>query len=60
MGELIAKQCRLKQEENKEANLIEKNAISEAQDANKIRDLYRLVCEIPENKRDGAQKEAIN
>ena len=47
MEKVIAGRCRLKLKENREANLIKKASL-EAQETNKIRGLYRVICEFPE------------
>ena len=48
MGEVIANQCQLKLTENQEANLIAERAIAKVQEANKMSELFRVICEIPE------------
>ena len=47
MEEVIANKCQLKLKANLEAHPTAEKAISEAQDTNKIRELYRVICEIP-------------
>ena len=49
-GEVIAAQCELKLKDNQEANLIAETDVSKAQETNKIRELYREICEIPEHR----------
>ena len=44
MGDVIANRRHLKLEENQEANIITKKAISELRETNKIRELYRVIC----------------
>ena len=48
MGELIAVKRLLKLTENHEVNLIAENAFSGVRETNKIRELYRVICEITE------------
>ena len=48
MGEVISGRCQLKLKENQAARLTTEKEILEAQETNKIRGLFRVICEIPE------------
>ena len=50
MEEFISDQRQLKFKDNPDANSITEVAILKVNEANKIRDLYRGMCEIPENR----------
>ena len=49
-GELIFGQCQLKFKTNKDAVSITEVALLKVDETNKIRELYRAICEIPENR----------
>ena len=49
MWEVISDQCQLKLNANQESDSITGAAVSKVRGANKIRELYRSICEIPEN-----------
>ena len=52
MGELISDHRRAKLKENQDADSITEVAALKANVTNKIREIYRGVCEIPENQRN--------
>ena len=49
MEEVIAGKRRLKLEENLDLNLLKEKAALKVQGTNEIRELFRVICEIPEN-----------
>ena len=49
MEEVIANQCQLKLKGNQDAGSITETPALKVQASGKIRDLYRAMCEIPEN-----------
>ena len=53
MGELIPPQRRLKLKENHEVDLMDVECFFEMQRSNKIRELIRVICEIPEKDSEG-------
>ena len=50
MEEAILDQCQLKRKENKDVGPITEVAVLEINETGKIRELYRAICEIPENR----------
>ena len=50
MGVVIAGQCQIKLTGDKEANSITETAVLKVREANKIRELYRGIFGIPENR----------
>ena len=48
VGEVILGKCQLKFKENQESNLITEKSIFEVREASRIRELRRIICEIPE------------
>ena len=48
MGEVIADLIHLKWKENQNDHLLNEKAILKAREENKIRELYREICEMPE------------
>ena len=48
---MILDQCQLKLKGNQDANLITESAVLEINEANKIRELYRTLREIPETEK---------
>ena len=54
LGEAVSDQCQLELKENKAVDLITESAVLEINEANKIRELYRTIFEIPDTdkKRD--------
>ena len=56
MEELSARHRHLKLKGNKEANLIAIGASLKVQEANKIRELYRVIFEITEKAIEGIRK----
>ena len=49
MGEMIANQCMAKRRKNESSKLIEEGAVLKVKETNKIRELYRIMNEIPES-----------
>ena len=60
MEEVIADQCQFKLKENQEANPITESDVLKVQEANKIRDIYRAIFGIPENREKPNWEEARN
>ena len=59
-GEVGAGKCQLKLGENQEANSITETAVLKVPRTNKNRDLYRAICEIPQNRAKFKWEEARN
>ena len=49
-GEVISGQCQLKLKENQDANSIIETTVLKVRETNKIREIYREICEIPESR----------
>ena len=52
MEEMIANQCMVKRRKNEDAKLIAGKAVLKVNEANKIRELYRIMNEIPESQKE--------
>ena len=52
MEEIIGGQCRVKRRNSENAKLIDGEAVLKVSEANKIRELYRILNEIPETGKD--------
>ena len=59
LEEVISDQCRLKLKENQDADLITEPAVLGINETNKIRELYRTLCEIPETKKEMKSNQEI-
>jgi len=52
MEEMIANQCMVKRRNNENAKLIAEEAVLKMNETNKIRELYRIMNEIPESQKE--------
>ena len=52
LGEVILDQRQLKLKENQDGDLITESEVFEINETNKIRELYRTLCEIPETEKE--------
>ena len=52
MEEMIANQCMVKRRKDESAKLLAEGAVLKVNEANKVRELYRIVNEIPESKEE--------
>ena len=52
MGEMIANQCMVKRRKNESAKLLAEGAVLKVNEKNKVRELYRILNEIPESKKE--------
>ena len=52
MEEMVANQCMVKRRKSESAKLLAEGAVLEVKETNKVRELYRIMNEIPESKKE--------